>query len=75
MTTQLEALEAEVLKLTRADRARLLERVLASLDTDAEVEAAWEHEADRREAELEAGTVTEIGGQEAISRLRSRLTG
>jgi hypothetical protein len=75
MTTHLEALEAEVLKLTRADRSHLLERLLASLDVDAEVEAAWECEADRREAELEAGAVTEVRGKDAIVRLRSRLAG
>ena len=73
MTTNLEALEAEALKLAPADRSHLLERLIASLDTDPEVEAAWELEADRREAALESGSVADIPAQEAMSRLRARL--
>ena len=73
MTTSLEVLEAEALKLTPADRSHLLERLIASLDADPEVEEAWELEADRREASLESGSVAEVPAQEAMSRLRSRL--
>ena len=40
MSTSLEALEAEVLQLTPADRSRLFERLIASLDSDADVEQA-----------------------------------
>ena len=50
VNTSLEVLEAEALKLTPADRSHLLERLVASLDFDPEVEAAWEREADSREA-------------------------
>ncbi|HEX4961408.1 MAG TPA: addiction module protein [Thermoanaerobaculia bacterium] len=73
MSTNLEALEAEVLKLAPADRSHLLERLIASLDADPEVEGAWEREADRREAELDSGTVTAVPGPEAMARLRARL--
>lgn len=73
MTTSLEVLEAEALKLAPADRSHLLERLIASLDADPEVEEAWEMEADRREASLKSGSATEVSGQEAMSRLRSRL--
>jgi putative addiction module component (TIGR02574 family) len=74
VSTNLEALEAEVLKLAPADRSHLLERLLASLDSDPEVEEAWEREADRREAELESGAVAAVPGHEAMTRLRSKLT-
>lgn len=74
MSTSLEVLEVEALKLTPADRSHLLERLVASLDSDPEVEAAWEREADRREAELESGSVTVVPGHEAVARLRSRLS-
>ena len=74
MNTRLEALEAEAMKLAHADRSHLLERLIASLDPDAEVEEAWEQEADRREAELESGTVATVPGHEAMARLRSRLS-
>jgi len=74
VSTTLEALEAEVLKLAPADRSHLLERLIASLDSDPEVEEAWEREADRREAELESGSVAAVPGHEAMARLRSRLS-
>lgn len=73
MSTEFEALEAEVLKLAPEERSHLFERLVASLDTDAEIEAAWEREADRREAELESGAVTAIPGDEVFARLRARL--
>ncbi len=73
MSTRLEALEAEALKLAPADSSHLLERLIASLDVDPEVEAAWEREADRRRAELAAGPVAEVLGPEAMARLRARL--
>ena len=40
MPTTLEALQAEVLRLSPVDRARLLDRLIASLDLDADNEAA-----------------------------------
>ncbi|MES2941936.1 MAG: addiction module protein [Pseudomonadota bacterium] len=73
MSTQLETLEAEVLKLGPADRSHLLERLIVSLDADPEVEAAWELEADYREARLESGSVSMVPAQEAMARLRSGL--
>ena len=73
MSTTIEALEAQVLQLAPAYRSHLLERLIASLDADPEIEEAWEREADRREAELESGSVAAVPGQEAITRLRATL--
>ena len=73
MSTSLEIVEAQALKLGPADRSHLLERLMLSLDVDAELEAAWELEADRREAALAAGVVAPVQAQEAMHRLRSRL--
>jgi putative addiction module component (TIGR02574 family) len=73
MSTNLEILEAEALKLGPADRSHLLERLIASLDSDPEIEQAWELEADRREAELESGAATAVPGAEAMARLRSKF--
>jgi putative addiction module component (TIGR02574 family) len=70
MSTNLEVLEAEVLQLPPVERSHLLERLIASLDLDPEVEEAWEREADHREAELESGSISAVSGQEAIARLR-----
>ena len=73
MSANLEVLEAEVLQLAPVERTHLLERLIASLDSDTEVAEAWEREADRREAELESGSISAVSGQEAIARLRARL--
>ena len=73
VSTNLELLEAEVLRLAPVERSHLLERLIASLDSDPEVEEAWERDADRREAELESGSIVDVPGQEAIARLRARL--
>ncbi|MFZ2209065.1 MAG: addiction module protein [Porticoccaceae bacterium] len=73
MSLKLEALEAEVLRLSPSDRTHLLERIIVSLDTDAEVEDAWLREAAHRQAEIESGAVALIPGEEAMNRLRTRL--
>ena len=73
MSPSLEVLEAEVLQLAPVERSHLLERLIASLDSDPEVDKAWEREADRREAELESGLIAATPGLEAIARLRARL--
>jgi putative addiction module component (TIGR02574 family) len=73
MGMNLEALEAEVLKLSPVDRTHLLERLMVSLDADAEVENEWRLEAERREAEMASGEVAAVPGEEAMGRLRARL--
>ena len=55
MAITLETLQAEVLRLSPADRARLLDRLIASLDVDHGAEAAWDKLADEREQELATG--------------------
>lgn len=74
VSTNLEVLEAEVMQLAPVERSHLLERLIASLDSDPEVEDAWEREADRREAELGSGSISAVPGPEAIARLRAKLT-
>ena len=75
MSTTLEALQAEVLRLSPTDRARLLDRLIASLDADAEAEAAWDAVASAREAQLIAGTVQAVPLDAALSRLEARFRG
>jgi hypothetical protein len=41
MSSILERLEAEALQLSLEERARLVEKLIASLDVDPEVEEAW----------------------------------
>ncbi|MEO7152881.1 MAG: addiction module protein [Burkholderiaceae bacterium] len=73
MSTSLETLQAEVLRLLPKDRARLLDRLIASLDVDTEAEAAWDALADQREAEIETGTVEPVSLDVAIAKLEARF--
>jgi putative addiction module component (TIGR02574 family) len=75
MAATFEALQAEVLQLPPGQRARLLERLKASLDQDSEVESAWDAEAARRDAELEGGRVKPVAFDDAIARLEARFPG
>ncbi len=75
MTTTLEMLEAQALKLSRADRSLLLERLMASLDADDDLEAAWDAVAETRESELDADRVQGVPFEEAVARLESRFPG
>jgi putative addiction module component (TIGR02574 family) len=75
VTNALEVLEAQALKLSAADRSRLLERLLDSLDVDPDVEATWDAVADAREAALEAAQVMAVPLDDAIARLEKRFPG
>lgn len=75
MAATFEALQAEVLRLPQGQRARLLERLTASLDQDVELEASWDAEAARREAELDAGEVKAVPFEKAMARLEARFPG
>jgi putative addiction module component (TIGR02574 family) len=73
MSSTLEAIEAEALQLSAAERARLVERLIASLDIDPELEEAWAAEVERRNAEIESGAVALISGPEALARLKAEF--
>jgi putative addiction module component (TIGR02574 family) len=71
MTT--EQIEQVLMQLPPGERARLAERLIASLDADAEVEAAWIAEARRRDEEMRSGTVEGIPLKDALDSVRSRF--
>jgi putative addiction module component (TIGR02574 family) len=71
MTTQLETLEAEAMKLSSGERAAFAQILLASLDEDAEIEDAWALEVERRIAEVESDVVQVIPINEAITQVRA----
>ena len=73
MSSQLESVEAEAMKLTAEERAQLADRLIASLFEDAQIEDAWEVEVERRIAEIEAGRSKLIPASEAIARARAAL--
>lgn len=68
----IEQLERELLELPPRERARLAERLLASLDDESSLERRWYDEADRRLAELKAGAVREIPGEDVFRKLGAR---
>jgi putative addiction module component (TIGR02574 family) len=71
MSLTVERIEAEALQLPPADRARLVERLIASLDVDPEVEDAWAEEVERRHQEVENGAVSMLPGPETLARLKA----
>ena len=75
MSTTLEMLEAEALKLSPSDRSRLAERLVASLDEDEEMEAAWDALADARETTINATSAKALPFEDVISRLEARFPG
>ena len=73
MSLPIEALEAEVLRLPTVERARLLDRIVASLGADKARDEAWDQLAASRDAEIEKGAATPVSGPEVIARLRTGL--
>jgi hypothetical protein len=73
MTIPIDVLEAEALNLPQAERSRLIDRLLESLQRDPEWESAWSDEADRREERIARGESAWIAGPEAVERIRSKL--
>lgn len=73
MARPVEDLEAEVLGLSVAERSRLLERLIASLDADPGIRAAWVNEAQRRDDQIRNGSTVPVSGEDALNRIRARL--
>lgn len=74
MANQLDLIEAEIFKLPPADRAKLIVPLIASLDVDAEIEAAWDALADEREQALRDGTAVGVPLDQVMTRLRARFS-
>jgi putative addiction module component len=68
-----ETLEAAALQLTSAHRARLVDRLIAPLDADPEVEETWAAQVERRQTEMENGTVTLLAGPENLAELKAEF--
>jgi putative addiction module component (TIGR02574 family) len=73
MSSQLEIVEAQALKLSPNERAELADRLLASLFKDNEIEEAWAVEVERRIDEIESGRAKLIPAAEAIARVRAAI--
>lgn len=71
--TSIEVLTQQVLQLPTQDRARLLDRVIGSLDADRERDARWNALAARRDSEADADPSLLVPGPEALARIRASL--
>lgn len=71
----LQQLRDTVLGLPVEDRAELAHELLASLDgpPDADAETAWAAMIERRVAEVDAGTIELVDGDDVMLRVRERL--
>lgn len=67
--------ESSALKLPARERARIAERLIASLDDqrDPDVERLWIEEAERRLDELRSGTVKSRSAEAVFRKARSKL--
>jgi putative addiction module component (TIGR02574 family) len=73
MDIPLEKLESEMLSLPQHERARLAQRLLASLEEDPAVMEAWEEEAERRFQLYLAGEMKGYPADQVIAEARARL--
>ena len=74
MAVPVEDLEAQALSLPPEDRARLLERLIASFEPKSPAQAAWIQIAQRRRDDVRAGRAAMLPGDEALARVRARFT-
>jgi hypothetical protein len=73
MSTPVYDLETEVLSLPAQDRARLLERLLASFEPQSSAQRAWLDMALKRRADVKSGATAMVPGDDALARVRARL--
>lgn len=73
MTAPVEDLVAQALSLPPEDRARLVERLIASFEPQSAAQAAWMQVSKARRDEVRAGKVEMVRGEEALARIRARI--
>lgn len=73
MTWTVREIESVAMRLPIHERARLAERLLTSLDEDAEVEEAWAEEVRKRLEEYRSGGLAPVSGAEVFADVRARL--
>lgn len=73
MSLTLESVTAEALKLTPDERAELIERLIASVESPMSLHPEWEAEIERRLDDLEAGRAEAIPADEVFARIEAKL--
>ena len=77
MSTTVEHVLTQALQMPPQDRALIAERLLSSLDGEAdwEVEVAWQQEAQRRIGAIDRGEVVCLPWEQVMNRLRGNTHG
>lgn len=77
MSTTVEHVLTQALQMPPQDRALIAERLLSSLDAEAdwEVEVAWQQEAQRRIGAIDRGEVVCLPWEQVMNRLRGNTHG
>lgn len=75
MSTTVAEIEAKVRALSLDEKADLIRSLIAELDgpPDADVQAAWLEEAQRRHREIVEGKVRPVPGERVFANLRAHL--
>jgi len=75
MSDDLSRLEREAGQLSMRDRARLVRRLISSLEEkdDGDIEQAWLDEAEKRLSAYRSGQTTARSGEEVIDEILSEL--
>jgi putative addiction module component (TIGR02574 family) len=75
MSTDLDQLTADAMKLSLRDRVQLAQRLVSTIDDeiDPDTEALWFAEAERRLEELRSGRIEGINSEDAFSTAREAL--
>ena len=73
MITPVEDLAAQALRLPPEDRAKLIERLIASFEPKSDAQAASLALARARREEVKSGRVSLVPGAEALARVRARV--
>jgi putative addiction module component (TIGR02574 family) len=75
MSTNLDQLTADAMKLPLRDRVQLAQRLVSTIDdeVEADTEALWFAEAERRLEELRSGRVQGIDSEDAFRTARETL--
>lgn len=75
MSINLDQLTADAMKLPLRDRVQLAQRLVSTIDevVEADIEALWYAEADRRLNELRNGKVQGVDSEDAVRTAREAL--
>jgi hypothetical protein len=73
MTASVEDIAAQALNLPPEDRAKLVERLIASFEPKSPAQEAWLELALQRREQVRTGFVALVPNGEALARVRARL--